>query len=157
MQFPLYQTLLLLLYSLALGIFSGIVYDIIRFIRGILFVFIRVLTGKRDSVLYRIIQIILDLLYSFVYALLSVIFIFGANGGNIRWFILFFTALGFMLYVFLPGRVTGLIINKCSDIAVKAVLKVIGAIKRLVMPIARCLKGIVVKRTIYRNVYNEDD
>ncbi len=108
----------ILLYSLVIGICIGVLYTVFRLIYGVLCAFIN---GKKCRTIFRF---ALDILFSLLYTLVAVIFVFGANSGVVRLYILFFAFSGCIIYHLTIGRAV-------YDLLMKVLYFTIRLIKRL--------------------------
>lgn len=121
---------IIILYSLLFGVGIGIIYEFFRFLR-VFFTFSAQKRTNKHIFLKNIgifFQIILDLLFSIVYTILVVIFIYGANDGKIRYYLLLFAVIGFALYYFTVGR----LISAAENFLASLVYKVLSALFRLI-------------------------
>lgn len=94
-------------YSLILGLIFGAVYDIIRLIHIVCK--IASYSGgqkfSRKGVLPFFAFFLFDLIYVFVVGVSFSVFVYWANNGDFRWFLMAGAVLGFVLYYFSLGRV----------------------------------------------------
>ncbi len=88
------RQLSILLYSAVVGVAVGVIYTL-------LCVTYDMCVGKRKNIFFRI---CLDLLFSAMYTLIAVLFVYAANSGKIRVYILFFSVLSFALYQLTAGK-----------------------------------------------------
>ncbi len=111
-QTPTFQ-LMLILYSFAVGICIGIVYSIFNTISIMLGLHIvnskeknqvPLQNVKKKTIISKIFQFSIDFLFSMVYTVIVVVFIFCANHGKFRFFMLVFAVMGFVLYKLTVGR-----------------------------------------------------
>ena len=82
-------------WSLLLGLFLGLTYDLIRFIRRLFVICIR----------EEVIVFILDLFYMIFSGASYCIFLYAASNGRFRWFTALGLLFGFLLYRLLPSRI----------------------------------------------------
>ncbi len=158
MGLPEENLVLLLIYSLSVGAFLGVLWDCFRIIR-ILFYGKRK-TGTRSPTLLPsnekdvsralafshtqsffspsgIAIFLSDIIFCLTAAISVIILLFHLNGGEIRGFALLGAALGFSVYYFTVGRLTVLF----SDIIIKTVKKFIYTLLSLtVIPVFRLLR-----------------
>ncbi len=93
MEFSLADQTVYFLYSLLFGVILSALYDVVRVLRFCGFT--------------KLWQIILtDILYFFVCAILTVIFSLPFNKGEVRYFVIFGEAIGFIVYRFTVGELT---------------------------------------------------
>ncbi len=129
----------ILLYSLAVGLAVGVIYTVFRLIYSVVFEYG---LGKKTGIILRF---ILDILFSLLYNLIAVIFVFGANSGVVRSYILFFAVVGFVLYELTLGRfIYGILL---------CVLKVVVRISKRMFYIL-CLPFRLLLRNITHRMYS---
>lgn len=100
----------LLLYSLLIGAFLGIFYDALRISR--LFLTLPYngkfrIIEKANSITVFVVALIEDIIFFVVAAIAVALFVFNANKGNFRGFMLFGTVAGFLIYLVTIGKITG--------------------------------------------------
>ncbi len=145
------KQLWLLLYALILGAALGVVFDILRISRTFLSVKTenRAIKNVSDTFIFAV-SFVEDILFFTVSAITLVLFCFQANRGRARGFILFGTAVGFLLYMQTVGRLTRL----ASEAVARFVWAVIGfTVKRMIMPMARAVSRLarfIYKKTLGR-------
>ena len=93
------QATVLILYSLAVGAFTGVIYDIFRILRIALPERIR---GKRAET---VIVFVHDVLFWLVVSIVFVIFIYYVNKGMTRLVMISASCLGFLVYYHTAGRI----------------------------------------------------
>ena len=128
---------MLLLYSIVIGFLSGTVCGIVRIpVEIIKYLF------PNKKIIHLITDVICDVVLSLLYISVTVIFIYAANEGVIRYFLIIFAFAGFILC-----RITlGKLYNKLSYVISKAVNIVIRGLKKLIYPItARFISHSVEK------------
>jgi len=171
MLLPEENLALLLLYSITVGAFLGVLWDIFRILRIAVY-------GKQKKMLQCPIKLpsdvndvkkalsfyhrqnafsfagisifISDLLFSITAALTVILLLFHINGGEIRGFALFGALIGFIIYYFTVGRLTVFF----SDLIIKATKRLIFFIfsvtfKPLLMffrKILHYILGLIYKR-----------
>ncbi len=111
MDFTLKEQMWCLLWSLVLGVFLGVVYDLIRFFR------ISLCRG-------RVSVFLLDLMFMLFCAFSCVFFSMGFSRGSTRYFTLIGMAAGFFIYFFTAGR----IIRFLFEFVFKKVRRLLGFI-----------------------------
>lgn len=139
MEFTLSQQTVYFLYSILFGIILSVLYDIVRILRFCGF--------------NRAWQIVLsDVLYFVLCAFLTVLFALPFNKGEVRYFVLFGEALGFVLYRFTVGEysariyqffihIISMLFRKTFKYLIKISNKVLKANRFVVYNI-----GVVVKK-----------
>lgn len=149
---------ILLLYSLTVGVFLGVLWDVFRIVRivcygkrkGGSFAPIRLPSNKKDVgralrlchtqkflSVSGITIFLSDLVFCLTAAVSVIILLFHLNGGEIRGFALFGAAAGFTVYYFTVGKLTVLF----SDFIINGVKKVITLILSVtVIPVFRILR-----------------
>ncbi len=143
----------LLFYSLIVGGSLGVFFDILRFTRAMLRVSdASKLIGKVSDITLVIVSFIEDILFFSVSAVTLVLFVFKANDGRFRSFVLIGTLVGFFLYLGTVGRLTRLIF----DVTAKIVWAILNFIfTKIIFPPLRLLKRFarfVYKFTVSRLV-----
>ena len=124
-QSILNEQLKLFLYSIALGGFFGVYYDIFRFLREFGF----------NSDISVIIQ---DLIFTVSISIPTFLFFAGFNNGNIRLFCLLAALIGFLIYRFTVGLVTIRIL--------RLILKPLKFLKRLIIKPFAILEIVLLKK-----------
>ena len=135
---------ILVLYSLCTGIITELVYELFRFF--VSFVFCVSVNSKKKSRIFTVFQFILDILFSLIYTLIAVIFIYGANNGTVRYFILLFAVLGFLICYFTLGKILAYIEKKISYNLYCFIIFLYNTILKLLRPVKTC---IISKRIRY--------
>ena len=113
----LYQSpelqLILIFYSFIVGISIGVIYSIFDTISITLNLYIekadeyreqKLQNKKNKIIISKIFQFSIDFLFSVVYTVIAVVFVFCANRGKFRFFLMFFSLVGFVLYMHTVGR-----------------------------------------------------
>jgi len=115
---------IIFIYSVIIGMALGVIYDVFRIQR----------ITMRVSIIKDIIIFIEDILFSVTAAVIIIIMIFHVNHGRIRWFALFGSGLGIVLYYNTIGRIVML----CSE-------KIIAFIQYCIRAVKRFIKIIFIK------------
>ena len=115
MEVSVAQQALTFLYSICFGLFLGAVYDIFRIIR------VALPFGKAAVFLQ-------DALFLFIASILTFLFIFNANYGEIRFFLILGTFLGAFVYYF----TIGIIVMKSAKAVINALKKFLKAVFRAI-------------------------
>ncbi len=137
----------ILMYSLALGVAVGVLYTVFRIAYGAVCRFCK---RKKYRMIFRF---ALDIMFSLVYTLTVVVFVFGANSGVVRGYILLFAALGFLLYHKTLGRLVYAVLMYMLDVLFVILRKTVRAIT---YPIRICLcyfSVCVSSRLVALNAY----
>ncbi len=135
MTFSTSQQSLSILYAFILGLFSGLLYDVLKIIR---------LSFKRRKCL----TFALDVLFMVIFAFSTVIFSMGYARGNSRYYILLGEIAGFLLFKLTLGRV---------------ILKLWAKILPLISKIIKIVTGFGAKtfkkllQRVNKILYNKDD
>lgn len=143
--------IILILYSLVLGVFLGGVYDVIRIMRialrpahkeGVNSGGIR----KGFELIEFLFVFVTDIIFCIISAASIIVLVYYKNSGIIRWFVLAFAALGFFTYYNTVGKAVIL----CSE-------KIISFIRRAVYFIYKItLKPILsLFKLIFKNIYDK--
>lgn len=131
MEISIYNQLLTVLFSVVLGAFCGILYDLVKIFRKILvpeynkklinkqskkqYKGISNPIFKRKSKKYKIYSYIITMLFDIFYFIILTpafcIFTYIMNNGIVRWYIFVFSLIGFVLYKVSIGRISGSIID----------------------------------------------
>lgn len=137
----------LLLYSLLVGVAIGVLFDVMRFSR----VMLTAPHGgkyleKISSTVVFIVSIVEDVLFFVISAVTLVIFVFSANDGSFRGFILLGALVGFTFYLQTVGRLTSLIFFTLSKFLWAVIITVYT---KIIMPPV----GFIIRilRKIYKN------
>ena len=133
---------ILVLYSLCIGIITGFIFEIFRFTAAVLLCISA--NSKKKSSVYTVFRFILDVLFSLIYTVIAVIFIYGANNGSVRYFILLFAVLGFVLYLVTAGKLISHIENKLSRFLYKIV--------SLLEPAKAAITGLKIKKYVRKRI-----
>ena len=97
----------------AVGVSIGIVYSIFNTIYIMLGLHIvnceeknqaSLQNVKKKTIISKLFQFSIDFLFSVVYTVIAVVFVFCANRGKFRFFLMFFSLVGFVLYMHTVGR-----------------------------------------------------
>ena len=102
----------LVLYSLCVGTATGLIYEVFRFITSFIFFFF--INSKKKSSFFALFRFALDILFSLIYTVIAVIFVYGANNGTVRYYILLFAVIGFFSYYYTLGKLFSYIEKKIS-------------------------------------------
>lgn len=140
---------ILVFYSLCVGAAVEIVYEVFRFI--VAFLFCISVNSKRKSKFYIIFRFLLDILFSLIYTVITVIFIYGANNGAVRYFILLFSAIGFLISYYTLGKLLSYLENRASHSLYRLIIFTYEKIRRLLRPVtafynSRRIKKYMLKR-----------
>lgn len=134
MEISIYNQLLTVIFSVVLGAFCGILYDLVKIFRKILvkeynkklinkqskkqYKGISNPIFKRKSKKYKIYSYIITMLFDIFYFIILTpvfcIFTYIMNNGIVRWYIFVFSLIGFVLYKVSIGRISGSIIDSFS-------------------------------------------
>lgn len=128
------------IYSIVIGIILGVVYDVFRIQR---------ITMESDNKYFTVIRDIIIFIEDIIFAIISAIFIaimiFYVNNGQIRWFALFGTSIGFIIYYNTIGRIVIL----CSEKIIAFIRYCIRMIKNLVCrflikPVIKFVRFVII-------------
>ncbi len=124
----LYQSpklqVVLIVYSFVIGVSIGIIYSMFDTISIILNLHIakrsdyeeqKLQNAKNKIIISKIFQFSIDFLFSLVYTVIAVVFIFCANQGKFRFFLMFFSLVGFALYMRTAGRLVSFCMQKAVE------------------------------------------
>jgi len=145
MEVYITEQLIAALYSVALGAFFGVVYDILKYIRHFFHatLTINALKDKLNSIKsrlnksaicknkvktstkYKIEMFFWDILFFIIIIPISQIFVYATSFGIVRWYILFGMGIGFVMYSVIIAKITKFIF----DPIVFALLVLMEAIK----------------------------
>lgn len=115
------QTRLFLL-SCGMGFLLGILYEVFRLLR-------MMFSAKKKSIF------IFDIVYSLLATFVSFVFILTANRGNVRWYIIFGIAAGWIIYYFALGGIAvkfSRFITGCVKKMIKFFVKILTSPFRLI-------------------------
>lgn len=118
MEISMSQQLSTIIISLITGAFLGVIYDTVRFIRCALGIkycnnsfkcsikTIKTkektrLTGLKENIIIHI----TDILFFIICGIVIAILVYYSNNGRVRWFIYFFSAIGFLIYYLTIGKI----------------------------------------------------
>lgn len=128
------EQLILVLYSLIVGVSVGAVYSISRFLLYFTYMFF-----NRSGKCAKAAEIILDILFSIVYTVIVILFIYGANNGAFRYFLLLNALIGFMVYIKTVSKVLNKIMSKAAFLMHGLIIKLYGyavyVLKLIINPI----------------------
>lgn len=155
---PPVQQLAQALYSLCLGVGIGLIYTFFDTIYITLDLYIDLKAEKcckyqssvkKKIIISKIFQFSIDFLFSIVYTIIIVVFVFCANNGKFRFFMFFFAVMGFVLYRVTLGRLISFVMQKLvfalrRFICYRIAAPLIGA--------AQCLIGFLVIRHTSRTI-----
>ena len=144
---------IIVLYSLCIGIVTGLIYELFRF-TSVFVLFISENRNKKSSFSF-IFRFLLDILFSLIYTLITVIFIYGANNGTVRYYILFFTASGFLLYYFTLGKLFSFAEKKISYGLYSLMKAVCIGIRKLLDPLNRAVSSYKIRKYVMRRITKE--
>lgn len=156
MHLSLYEQWMLFQYSLFVGLFMGVVYDVVRTVRAVIFIIAEGFFGSFKHYIKTSFQIFLDIIYCALYMVTAMIFIFGANDGDVRGFILLFSLVGTVIYLYTVGRFTKKLTDIISKAAVNAIYKTLRAVDRILKPVIRGINSAFAKRRIRKLLYKKD-
>lgn len=128
------------IYSIIIGVILGVVYDVFRIQRITMESDNKYITVIRDIIIF-----VEDIIFAVISAVFIVVMIFHVNDGQIRWFVLFGTGVGFIIYYNTIGRIVIL----CSEKIIAFIRYCIRMIKKFIYkffikPIIKSVKFIVV-------------
>ena len=132
---------LLLLYSLIVGFISGLLCGLLRIPSGVL----KSIFIKR-KIFCIIIGALFDIITSIVNIIVIIVFIYAANSGVIRYFLLLSALLGIILYNISFGR----LIDKLSVALASAIRIIAEAIKKSVRKLTYPLRRLTESRFLMR-------
>ena len=130
---------LLFLYSLVLGYFIGILCGSLRLPACIL----KNIVSKNKK-LCIIIDILFDILLSIVNIVVIITFIYAANEGIIRFYMLLITFLGILLYKISLGKLQNKLAAALSKLIRKITVFIIRIVRKLIYP----LKEEIISRRV---------
>ena len=143
------RQLVTVLWALLFGAGCAAAYDGVRFFREFLF------GDGRGSVTG---ANVLDLIYFVALGCAFSVFLFIANSGRFRWYLLFGAAAGFFLYRVSVGRLVKLILSRTAQLlrrAAGAVLRVIAFPARAVCKILKRTAGGIASRLKHKKEEKE--
>ncbi len=161
------EQLCLILYSLCLGVGVGIIYSFFDTISIILNLHIdtkranfekKLSSDKNKIIILKIFQFSIDFLFSVVYTIITVVFIFCANNGKFRFFVMMFAVLGFVLYKVTVGKAVNYLM--CALFSyIKRLLSfiVISPLCHACVFMHGKIYGIKIKRKIFNTVSKDRD
>ncbi len=135
-DFIVLEQLKIMMFSLVLGCFFGLIYDIIRVFRKLL-----IYDGKSKicRVVSKVVFVQLsDIVYFLILAVSFCVFLFYFNSGRFRWYLLFSLLAGFFGYDLTIGKLVRKVLYQ--------IVKLLRAIFRLliIMPIGKLVSLIAV-------------
>lgn len=135
---------IILLYSGAIGVFLGAVYDFFR-IRRKAYVLRKKRTDSNYGKLEYVRVFLEDILFSLIASLVFVIFIFHMNSGRVRGVAFFGAAIGFFAYRATVGR----LVMFLSEAIIRLINRIFGWISRhIVRPLLGVLKKLFISPVI---------
>lgn len=142
MGFSVSEQMVCLLWSVVLGLVLGVLYDVFRMIRLLIFT-------SNVSVF------ICDFLFMVISGFFSVVFSMGFSRGNTRYFIILGEILGFLFYRLTIGRFTVSVVSFLSQ-KIGRILKITADkirkfAKRVLQVIKRILYNIFRKKRVSEN------
>lgn len=159
---PPSEQLLLLLYSVCLGIGVGFIYSFFDTIYMIVDLHIDKCGEKRSenqpceknkTIISKIFQFSIDFFFSIVYTIIIVVFVFCANNGKYRLFIMLFGVFGFILYRITLGRLVNFLMRKLLALLQKAVrCVVIAPLMRLFFCTFKVFDSVFASHTIKKGI-----
>ena len=167
----LYQSpkvqLILILYSFIIGISIGIVYSMFDTISILLNLHIvncertpekKLQNAKNKIIISKIFQFSIDFLFSVVYTVIVVVFIFCANRGKFRFFIPLFSVLGFLLYKATVGRAVSFCMRKAVCFLYSFVKAYIALpIYRVYLIVKLRFTSVLIKRRVISTVIGDKE
>ncbi len=138
----------ILFYSLAVGAFIGVLYTVFELLYGVLCEYG---AGARSKMFFRI---VLDILFSLLYTLVAVVFVFGVSNGNVRFYVLFFALAGFVIYNITLGRLIYRILLYVLGFFVRLSKKVFSAITYPMRKLFEAIKKKACSNAAVRYVYH---
>ena len=128
---PLTQ-LMIALYSVVIGAFIGSVYSLMRSVyRSMKTMLCR---GKAGPAFFAVAEITVDIVFSVFYTVTLIIFIYAANRGVVRYFMLLFSLIGYITFNKLIGRRIVNASEKAAFVLKKAVLRLMKRLDALFAP-----------------------
>ncbi len=159
---PPSEQLLLLLYSVCVGIGVGIVYSFFDTIYIVADLYVDKYKEKEvknqpceknKTIISKIFQFSIDFFFSIVYTIIIVVFVFCANNGKYRLFMMLFGVLGFIIYKITVGRLVSFLMRKLFELVQKAIrFIIIFPVVRLVLFIFRMLDAVFASNTIKKGI-----
>ncbi len=167
----LYQSpklqLILIFYSFVVGISIGIVYSIFDTISIMSNLHIGKMEGFREQklqnkknkiIISKIFQFSIDFLFSVVYTVIAVVFIFCANRGKFRFFLMFFSLFGFVLYIRTVGRLVSFCMQKAVSFTYRLIKTyVVSPVYSLYTVLKSRFVSADIKRRIVDTVIGDKD
>ena len=140
---------IIFLYSLFLGVFCGVVYGLFKFRRLYFPLNFRGIKDRKEKNVFEIIIVFFeDVLYSFVCAVSTCIFIYHMNAGRFRGIVLIGCAIGFIFYNNTIGnlvlKISGYIMQFICWILKKLFLYTVLPVLRLIMLLYDLTLGRVI-------------
>ena len=159
--------LFIILYSFLLGVGIGVVYSLFDTIYIMFCPYIvskesfdgKIQEGLKNKIkISKIFQFSIDFFFSVVYTVITVIFIFCANKGRFRFFMLAFAAVGFVFYKLTVGR----IVSFCMRALFKYIHRILKKIFilplcRLLKTVKTCFDGYVIKKRFLNTVVKDKE
>lgn len=128
---PLTQ-LMIALYSVVIGAFIGSVYSLMRSVyRSMKTMLCR---GKAGPAFFAVAEITVDIVFSVFYTVTLIIFIYAANRGVVRYFMLLFSLIGYITFNKLIGRHIVNASEKAAFALKKVVLRLMKQLDALFAP-----------------------
>ena len=140
--------LFIILYSFLLGMGIGVVYSLFDTIYIMFYPYIvskdgfngKIQEGRKNKIkISKIFQFSIDFFFSVVYTVITVVFIFCANKGRFRFFMLAFAVVGFAVYKLTVGR----IVSFCMRALFKYIHRVLKKI--FILPLCRLSKAVKMR------------
>jgi hypothetical protein len=139
-------------YSLLLGFLLGILYNIFKIP---LYILIKLTAGNKHYERFVNIMIIInDIISSCIFAVVTVIFIYAANDGMIRYFMLVFELSGTVISRFTAGKLIRKLSSKIADITYGIIIFTVKSVKKLFKPIIAYKRAKDAERHILRTINN---
>ena len=140
---------LTVLYSLIVGVCGGIVYDVTRLFSALVSPFIR------GRVMWSLVRALLDIVFSTIYTVMTVLLIYAGNAGAVRYFMILFTAAGTALYLLTAGRLTVKLFCAVSAALIKLTDRIcIHAISAISPLVSAARERRLIARTVRKMKHN---
>ncbi|MBO4423004.1 MAG: hypothetical protein J5879_06165 [Clostridia bacterium] len=146
------RQLILALYSVSIGFIFGMIYSVIRmpvsFIRYCIDV-----NGKKTWPLFMT-DLLLDILLFTLYTVTTVIFIYAANEGAARYYMIAFSLAGFIIQRLTVGRLFGFVSSKLDPVFYRIIRRIAHAIKTAIRPLYELICNYKMKKYIIKAIKN---
>lgn len=165
MWFSVSEHFRVMLYSVVMGVIFGILYDLIKISRAAIGVasysgLSKQFYNKRvpGSVISFTVMLVGDLLFAVLCGMIYSLFLFHAIRGQVRWYFLLSSALGFFAYYFTVSRFV-MIITESLIFAIKSIIKTlfipVRFLLKLVLKIFTLIKQKIILKMVDDLVYNK--